>query len=306
MTLTVKDIPEDIHVVSGQVIYVQGKDGSTVGPVSGADVTIVRGTKTLSRTTTDADGNFSLAGVPSGEYNIVVKVNTNPAKTVTAKLLLTTEDKDVQMSAIKVRTEDINSELDVSQSPFDIVVGGLDRLAESVFDSDEDASSVTASMTIDQPATDGNDPHQKAIREKAGGKTLDLLNLALSVQGSDQQSGNTLELIIPYDTSRSGIKVYRSLLDANGKVIAEELADSAVEIGKQSGCIRLTIPADQLGLYAIGYTPASTGGGGSSVKKDDTVKSAGTGEMGLLPYAVMALGTCTGTVVLRFRRKRED
>ena len=161
VTLTVKDIPEDIHVVTGQVIYVQG-DGSTVGPVSGADVTIVRGTKTLSRTTTDADGNFSLAGVPSGEYNIVVKVNTNPAKTVTAKLVLTTEDKDVQMSAIKVRTEDINSKLDVSKSPFDIVVGGLDRLAESVFDNDNTATSVTARMTIDQPATDGNDPHQKA------------------------------------------------------------------------------------------------------------------------------------------------
>ena len=80
-----------------------------------------------------------------------------------------------------------------------------------------------------------------------------------------------------------------------------------MKIDKQSGCIRLTIPADQLGLYAIGYTPASTGGGGSSgVKKDDTVKSAGTGDMGLLPYAVMALGACTGTVVLRFRHKRED
>ena len=46
----------------------------------------------------------------------------------------------------------------------------------------------------------------------------------------------------------------------------------------------------------------------SKVSRHNTVfyKSANTGDVGLLPYAVMALSACTGVTVLRLRRKRED
>ena len=305
--LTVRDVPEDIHTVLGSVIYTEGVSDDPVGPVAGADVAIAAGSRIISRTTTGEDGSFSLAGVPSGEYNVVITVGTSPRKTVTAKLTVTSQDgQQIMLEQIHVRTEDINSRLDVSDSPFDVVVGGLDQLAERRFDGTPGSTSLTVDMAVKTPANDRNDRQQKALRELADGKKLELMALELTItrngtaQAGRLADGETLELIVPYDTDRRDITVYRSVLDDSGNVVTEALKSSAFQIDSANGCIR--IQAQQVGLYAI----ASRASGSQSIGGADTVKSAETGDTGVLLYAVLSVVSLGGVTALRGKRRRED
>ena len=128
------------------------------------------------------------------------------------------------------------------------------------------------------------------------------------------ESGTVLEIILSCDANRK-LVIARQEADENGELIVKQLTES--DTGAEGtyyidkAIKRIHLFVSRLSTYAIGYY-GTTGSGGGSGSTDasgttpDGVKSANTGDIGLLPYAVMALSACTGVTVLRFRRKRED
>ena len=319
--ITVTPPPETVPVykVGGTVTEYSVTDPTHKQSIQGAVVTIRKGQEILNgQKVTDENGKFQLDGVVAGVYNVVVEYQ---GKIVTTKVELTTQNIDDL--TVSIPREDVNSELAVGSGlTHDTVVGGLDEEAKRQFtsgSSDPDGTSVSVGMTIQEKPADAADEAQKAIREKATGKSLDFmdLNLLLTKNGSQTtltETGTVLEIIISYDTSRQGITVVRHHVDS-GNVESvtvftqnDTKADGTFYIDAANKCIHIF--ASRFSTYAIGYTPASSGGsggssGGSGAKKDD-VKSAETGDIGLLPYAGLALSACAGVAVLRHRRKRED
>lgn len=114
------------------------------------------------------------------------------------------------------------------------------------------------------------------------------------------ESGTVLEIILSCDTNRK-LVIARQETDENGELIVKELTESDIGaegtyyIDKANKRIHLFV--NQLSTYAIGYYATTSSGGSGSTDASGTtpdgVKSANTGDIGLLPYAVMALSACT-------------
>ncbi len=320
--LTVVGRPEeDIHDVAGNVVYVD-KNGNRIGSVIGANVELVIGKRHISEATTDGNGAFDLKGVASGTYNVIVTVNTPQQKTVTAKLVIEKTDGNVTMQPITLRTEDINSTLDVEDSLFDMIVGGLDKLAEKLFDTEfpdgGNGASMKADMDVVQQAPDPQDKEQTRIRDLVSDQELDFMTIRVVKHVGERTEtlddignlGLVLEMLVNYDTSRKDIKVYRYHEGRKGVEVTsfeenDTKADGTFYIDYEKKCIHIF--TNKFSTYAIGYTPESGNryyynGGTAGAKSGE---SPATGDVGLLPYAAMALTGCTGVVVLTFRRKRE-
>ena len=67
--------------------------------------------------------------------------------------------------------------------------------------------------------------------------------------------------------------------------------------------IEVPVAAEGDGVYLVTYTnkPVSV-----DVDDDDTVKSAGTGDMGLVLYTVLAVSGATGAAWLGLKKRKED
>jgi len=222
-------------------------------------------------------------------------------------------DHDVQLEVL-IPVEDVNSQLEIKNPTAltdDAVVGGLDQEAGKHFTEGgtlPGGGSVSVSMDIQEKTADRNDDAQNAIRKELAGKSLQFISMDMTLvkNGVEQpltETNTVLEIILSYDTGRRNITLARYAVNAEGEDTAEKLteADTKAEgtfyLDKENGNIHIF--TSRMSTYAIGYTSYS---GGSS----QPVKSAETGDIGLLPYAAMTLSACTGVVVLRFRRKRED
>ena len=319
ITITVKEPSQPTYKVGGIVKGFRIADNEELAPISGAVVTICKGLAVLGgQKLTDENGRFDLDGVLPGVYNVVVEYQ---GKTVTTKVELT--DHDVELKVL-LPEEDVNSELEIRNAGSlirDAVVGGLDNEASLRFTEDGtlDGGSVLVSMEIREQPVDKSNEVQNAIRNAVKTRNLEFVDLTLTlvkngVETTLPESSTVLEIILSYDTSKK-LVIARQEADENGELIVKELTESETGaegtyyIDKANKRIHLFV--SQLSTYAIGYygTPHSGGGSGStdaSGTTADGVKSANTGDIGLLPYAVMALSACTGAAVLRFRRKRED
>ncbi len=314
ITVTPPPAAVPVYTVSGTVTEYSVTDPTHKQSIQGAVVTIRKGMTILNgQRLTDEQGNFSLAGVVAGVYNVVVEYQ---GKTVTTKVELT---QDITGLAISIPREDVNSELAVGTGlTRDTVVGGLDEEANRQFTADgnknPDGASVSVGMTIQEKPADAADEAQKAIREKAAGKSLDFmdLNLLLTKNGSQSpltETGTVLEIIISYDTSRQGITVVRHHDDAAEvfsqlKELPGSRTDATFFVDTEKQCIHIF--ASRFSTYAIGYTPVSSSGSsgsGSSTAKDD-VTSADTFDSGVALYAALALTSLSGLKALR--RKREE
>lgn len=319
ITITVKEPYQPTYKVGGVVKGFRVVDNEELAPISGAVVTICKGLAVLGgRKLTDESGRFDLDGVLPGVYNVVVEYQ---GKTVTTKVELT--DHDVELKVL-LPEEDVNSELEIRNAgrlTRDAVVGGLDAEASLRFKDDAalDGGSVLVSMELREQPADKNDEVQNAIRKAVKTRNLEFVDLTLTlvkngVETTLPESGTVLEIILSYDTNRK-LVIARQEADENGELIVKELTESdtgaegTYYVDKANKRIHLFV--SRLSTYAIGYY-GTTGSGGGSGSTDasgttaDGVKSANTGDIGLLPYAVMALSACTGVTVLRFRRKRED
>ena len=324
--ITVAQPPQTVPVysVGGTVIEYSVNDPSYRQYIQGAVVTIRKGMEILNgRQLTDKDGVFQLKNVLAGVYNVVVEYQ---GKTVTTKVVLTT--RNIENMEVAIPREDINSELEIGTITGltrDTVVGGLDEEAKRQFASGSgtpDGASVSVSMDVKEVADNAQDQAQKAIREQVKGKNMDFMELCLLLtkNGSRTQlteTGTVLEIILSYDTSREDITVARYHTDGNDAesvtVFTQEdtRMDGTFFIDAGNKCIHIF--ASRFSTYAIGYTPVPDdshgvrrGGGGAGSTEMDDVTSADTGDLGLLPYAAMALSACSGAAALRYRRKRED
>ena len=114
------------------------------------------------------------------------------------------------------------------------------------------------------------------------------------------QANELLEIILSYDTGRSGIKVLRS--GDNAFLPQSDGSGEGYYVDEANGCIHIF--TRQSATYAVGYTKASEDGPSGRPSISDSASPA-TGDPGLMTYAVMALTGCTGTALL-LRRKRED
>ena len=300
--ITVLAPAEPTYTVSGEVKeFCLTLPDQPSSPVADAAVTIRRGLEVIGGwKATDAEGRFSLDGVPAGVYNVVVEYN---GRIVTR--LVTLVDHNVTGLLVEIPREDVNSELtirDATDLTDGTVVGGLDSEAAKRFPKG-DGNSVSVSMDIREVPASDSDAVQKAIRGEAGGRTLEFVDMTLllvqnGVSSDLPETETLLEIILSYDTSRSGIAVLRS---HNGVVQAltergQTGSGEGFYVDKANG--RIHIFARQFSTYAIGYTEPDRG----PAIKDTT--SPATGDAGLMTYAAMALSSCTGTALL-LRRKRE-
>ncbi len=320
--ITVVEPAEPVYTVGGIVEYysVTDKDAAK-DPVVGARVTIRKGLEIIGgQKFTDKGGMFALDGVVAGVYNVVVEYQ---GKTVTTKVEIT--DRDISVG-VEIPREDVNSKLEIEKPTdliSDVVVGGLDKEAGEQF-KDSDNGSVSIGMGITEPEHKENDPAQSAIRGSGEltGKTLDFIDMVLTMVKNGKKDNlpettTVLEIIISYDTTRKDIKVVRHHVDGNNMEEVSGLTqldtlpiegagkDGTFYIDYEKKCIHIF--TNKFSTYAIGYTPESGNryyynSGTAGTKSGE---SPATGDVGLLPYAAMALTGCTGVVVLTFRRKRE-
>ena len=305
LRITVQKSGEPSYTVSGEVKQIDLMDrGQPGSPVEGAEVTIRRGLEIIGgRQTTDADGRFDLDGVPAGVYNVVVEYHD---RVITQMVKLV--DHNVTGLLVEIPLQDVNSELAIcggSGLTNGMVVGGLDDEAANQFP--DSGGSVSVSMDIRERSADRTDPVQRAIRGKAGGMTLDFVDMTLllvrdGVSSDLAETKGLLKIIISYDTSRRGITVLRS---HNGEVQTLEACGptggrEGYYVDKANGCIHIF--AQKFSTYAIGYTTGNDKPDSRPAVKEAT--SPATGDAGLVVYAAMALSSCTGTALL-LRRKRE-
>ena len=314
--LTVIQPVEPTYTVGGIVkaYSITGSGSETL--ISGAVVTIRKGLDILGgQKLTDENGVFSLEGVVAGVYNVVVEYN---GKTVTQKVEIT--DHNVDGLVVAIPQEDVNSQLDIKSSggvTDEAVVGGLDKEAGEQFKdeggTDPSGGSVSVKMELEEKPEDKNDAAQNAIREILKDKVTDFIDMSLTlvqngVKKDLTETKSVLEIIISYDTSRSGITVVRH----HGDTVEtfERLSDLSdgrdmtFYVDTENRCIHIF--ASKFSTYAIS-SETQNGGSGSSGGSVVTGgnSSPATGDVGLLPYAALALSGCTG-IVLTFRRKRKD
>ena len=314
--LTVIQPVEPTYTVGGIVkaYSITGSGSETL--ISGAVVTIRKGLDILGgQKLTDENGVFSLEGVVTGVYNVVVEYN---GKTVTQKVEIT--DHNVDGLVVAIPQEDVNSQLDIKSSggvTDEAVVGGLDKEAGEQFKdeggTDPSGGSVSVKMELEEKPEDKNDAAQNAIREILKDKVTDFIDMSLTlvqngVKKDLTETKSVLEIIISYDTSRSGITVVRH----HGDTVEtfERLSDLSdgrdmtFYVDTENRCIHIF--ASKFSTYAISSETQNGGSGssGGSVVTEGN-SSPATGDVGLLPYAALALSGCTG-IVLTFRRKHKD
>ena len=319
--ITVVEPAEPVYTVGGSVWEYNVVGDRNEQAVQGAVVTIRKGLEIIGgQKVTDEKGMFTLDGVVAGVYNVVVEYQ---GKTVTTKVELT--DRNIDKLKVEIPREDVNSKLEIENPTdliSDVVVGGLDKEAGEKFPGGH-GDSVSISMGITEPEHKQGDEVQNAIRgsEELTGKTLDFIDMVLTMVKNGEKNNlpettTVLEIIISYDTTRKDIKVVRHHVDGNNEEVSgltqlDTLplegagADGTFYIDYEKKCIHIF--ASKFSTYAIGYTPESSNryyynGGTAGTKSGE---SPATGDVGLLPYAAMALTGCTGVVVLTFRRKRE-
>lgn len=258
------------HTVSGEIT---GKDGIQYSDVSaklvalgGNTVEINSITKTSGESVTPEVYTFSNVTVDAGQYNLVVtaKDTTNSGKevTVTALVDLTTADKTVTLTLPdSAKSSTVKTSADGTPS---VIAGGVDQIAEETAIPDG-ASSITIELTVDEKQSNDIADDAEKIESVAGGQTIGLyLDIQLQLfkdnetTGANLGSTNTqiLELLVPADTSKEGLTVYRV---HNGKAGALK-KDSADANGEYFtlGEGFVTIYAKKFSVYALGYAPADT------------------------------------------------
>ncbi|MCI8474783.1 MAG: hypothetical protein HFF07_05540, partial [Oscillospiraceae bacterium] len=254
--LRTEDIPIPTYSISG---LVEDKDGAAV---SGAAVTLMRGSRQIGQTTTDPSGQYTFPNVPAGTYNVVAEQGTGDDK-ITKTILVVLADSNATSQNIKMPDGKKNSVVEVKSGAPDVVVGGVDQVAEA-----QDVGSgqtVTIKLTVEKKeentATGAAD-----IKQLAGGKTVDFLELSLvkEVTGGTNDGitsitdtlDNVLEIVVPYDFSgKNAVTVYRH---HDGKAQALTPADTnargTFRLDETGGLIY--IYATKFSTYAIGYTPS--------------------------------------------------
>ncbi|MBR2929311.1 MAG: InlB B-repeat-containing protein [Oscillospiraceae bacterium] len=225
------------------------------GAQIGADKTV-----TLSGTDPNWSGTYTFNDVRPGVYNLVV---TKGDVTMTVLVVVDgSETVDFHLPDGKK-----NSVVDnANAGAYAAVVGGLEQIATTKPDGTSYAAAdvVEVTLTVKEEADNAADSEQNAIQAAAGNKELNFLDLTLTLTVNGVAQGNIgndntqlLTIVIPYDTSKDGITVYR-FHGSNAEALSENPADGSEGFEVlDSGFV--IIYAKQFSTYAIGYDVAGSG-----------------------------------------------
>jgi len=149
------------------------------------------------------DGTYSYTvEAPRGQYyNVVATGSDTSGKTVTVTKLIKLADEE-ETCNITFPSHGNNSVV-VNDADDFFAVAGVDVIADRLSDSNK-----TVSLKVGA-AADENE--KEAIREKAGNKLIDFVDLSLLSDNDDigASNGQLLTILLKYDTSRSGIQAFR-------------------------------------------------------------------------------------------------
>ena len=201
-------------------------------------------------TTTNVNGEYAFSDVKAGVYNLIVEYGN---KTIT--MFIKVENKDVVID-VNLPSTDVSSALEVKgEDTPDIVVGGLDKLADEIAkDAGQDAV-VEVKMTVESKPEKADDPAQKAIKEKSGDSKLSYIDIAIVKTVNEEPeveisaTTDLITIVIPFVTEgRSNIKVYR-YHDGEAQSMSSGGSGERYEVG--DGFI--TIYSKNFSTYAIAY-----------------------------------------------------
>ena len=266
----------DTFQISGAVTDQAG------APLTRAAVRLTRGQETVAETVTDDQGRYSFSSVPAGLYNVAATWED-----VTKTILVELSDADADQRDIQMPSGKVSSVVEVlGEDTPDVVVGGVDAIAEAEAASPTETVTVTLTVARQEEPTDKDE-----IDQLITGQRDDVLYLDVSLlkqintqptQAITDTGVRVLEIIVPYDfTGKRSVTVYRkhggdpaaalTALAARPDLAAAE--DGAFFADQENGWI--AIYASKFSTYAIGYQTASSGA--SSVARYVLTAAAGEG-----------------------------
>ena len=292
VTLYAKWTKEPVHAISGIVKKDNGSDFESF--VEGAKVILKQGTEEISIATTDENGEYIFDNVPSGEYNIVIE-RTEGDNTVTKTALVTVSDPEEgqpgTIADVVLPNKAVSSVVELENGTPAVLVGGLDDEAISRA---EDDNNVTVKLkVVAQTQTTVPAVADEAIKQLAGGKTLEYLDMTVlkSITAADasetrqsiNNTNNVLEIVVPFQTNgKNSITVYRhhEVAGADAETNAFAKLDQRPTENYQDGTYFvgdgfLVIYTQKFSTYAIGYNTYS---GGSTAAQTPEVTVNGEGK----------------------------
>ncbi len=271
---------------------VKANDGTT--PISGAIVTLMRGSDQIDQgTTTDAGGFTFTKHVAAGAYNIVTTYTTEEKNQQIATTLITLSDRDMTEVEVKLPPEGANSQLTVSKNSDTpaVVVGGLDVEAAAL--KTGDVSTVTVSMEVEGKKETQVETHVvEAIKDEVKPESstdapvVEYLDITVTKQvdsGSKEvveQTTQVIEIVVPFSFSgRTNVVVVRYHGTTAQKLTkADTRADGTYRTDEINGYIY--IYTNRFSTYAVGYTAQYTitfnANGGTATETTSTTGSQGT------------------------------
>lgn len=295
VTLYAKWTKEPVHAISG-IVKKDNGPGSELF-VEGAKVILKQGTEEISIATTDENGEYTFDNVPSGEYNIVIE-RTEGDNTVTKTALITVSDPEEGQSGtiadVVLPNKAVSSVVELENGTPAVLVGGLDDEAISRA---EDDNNVTVKLrVVAQTQTTVPAEADEAIKQLAGGKTLEYLDMTVvksvttagttGVSQSINNTNNVLEIVVPFQTSgKNSVTVYRHHEATGAETETKEFEkleqrptadyeDGTYFVGDGF----LVIYTKKFSTYAIGYNTYS-GGSTAAQKPEVTVNGEGKTEL---------------------------
>ncbi|MCH5185777.1 MAG: S-layer homology domain-containing protein, partial [Oscillospiraceae bacterium] len=224
------------------------------GTITNADNTAAKNVKltlkpTDAHTLTDENGFYAFSDVETGIYNLIVEYDD---KTIT--MLIKVENKDVVID-VNLPATGVSSALEVKgENTPDIIVGGLDKLADEIAEAAGRDAVTEVKMTVESKPENTADPAQKAIKKKSGDSKIEYIDIVIvkTVDNETEEiskTGNLITIVIPFATEgKSNIRVYRY---HGGK--AESMSNSGSGERCEVGDGFVTIYAQKFSTYAIAY-----------------------------------------------------
>lgn len=264
------------YSVTGKVV---DDTAPTPNNVAGATVKMIQGNVQFGTTaTTDANGNFTVTGVPNGIYNLVV---TKDDRSVTLYVRVNNGNYDFADEWIVLPVGNKNSQLQVkgADTP-SVVVDGLNELfndPNSYTNDDRDlvANGGTVVINLEVEKLDENTADgAPELRTLAAGQTIAMfLDMTLSKRRNNDAPtqlttvGSLLKIIVPYDLSgKANVAVYRyhaGTAETMTKLAYSETAPASEGYMLDTSGNRIIVWAQNFSTYAIAYTPVSSSSGSS-------------------------------------------
>ena len=243
------------YAVTGQVLLHDGTQ-----PGHAVNVKIMRGATKVMETDTLNDGSYVLRGVETGTYNLIA--TEHDGRTTTALIEV---KANASVGTVKLPEANVSSELAVTEDTPEVVVGGLNELAELHGDTEAAEKHVTVMMNVTkQEKTTASDKIkteidaiEKVINDIS--RETVFVTIDLKKQADDETTATAitdtgdvlLEIIVPFDLEgKKSVKVYRYHGSAVDELRETANADGEkIELDREKN--QIMIHAKKFSTYAI-------------------------------------------------------